>query len=106
MMNPSEFANIAGSEQTLWWYRGMQRMLLRLLDPFAARRKPGRVLEAGCGTGYLSKVLGERYGWNMFPVELGWEWLQYARGLGVPRPVQCDIAALPFPNSSFELLLS
>ncbi len=105
-MNPAEFANIARSEQTFWWYRGMQRILFRLLDPLAAAQRIDRVLEAGCGTGYLSKVLSERYGWRMFPLDLGWEGLDFARGMQVPRPVQGDIAALPFPEHAFDLLLS
>jgi SAM-dependent methyltransferase len=105
-MNPAEFANIARSEQNFWWYRGMQRILFRLLDPLAAGRRFQSVLEAGCGTGYLSKVLGERYGWKVFPVDLGWEGLVYARHLAVPRPLQCDIAELPFCHRAFDLLLS
>lgn len=106
MMNPAEFANIAAAEQQFWWYRGMQRILFRVLDPLAKSRRFERVLEAGCGTGYLAKVTGERYGWQMFPVDLGWEGLAYARGMDVPRPVQADIAQLPFASGSFDLLLS
>lgn len=105
-MNPAEFANIAKSEQHFWWYRGMQRILFRLLDPVTQTRRFGNVLEAGCGTGYLSKVLAERYGWRMFPVDLGREGLDWARRLGVERPVQCDIGALPFRDRAFDLLLS
>ncbi len=105
-MNPAEFANIAKSEQNFWWYRGMQRILFRLLDPMAGERRFERVLEAGCGTGYLSRVLTERYGWKMFPVDLGQEGLDHARRLGVERPLQCDIAALPFRDGAFDLLLS
>lgn len=105
-MNPAEFANIARSEQTFWWYRGMRRILFRLLDPVAARRKFKRVLEAGCGTGYLSKLLADRYRWPMFPVDLGWDGLECARRLGVERASQCDIAALPFRSGAFDLLLS
>lgn len=106
MMNPAEFANIAAAEQSFWWYRGMQRIMLRLFDSMARRRKFTRVLEAGCGTGYLSKLLAERYGWNMFPVDLGWEGLSYARGMDVAQLAQADIAALPFASGSFDLLLS
>ena len=106
MMNPAEFANIARSEQTFWWYRGMRRILFRLLDPIAAQRRFDRVLEAGCGTGYLSKLLAGRYGWRLFPVDLGWEGLRYAQQMDIARPVQCDIATLPFPSGSFDLLLS
>jgi len=106
MMNPAEFANIAAAEQRFWWYRGMNRILFRMLDPIAAKRKYKRVLEAGCGTGYLAQLLQERYGWRMFPLDLGWEGLAYARGMNVERPVQADIASLPFRTGAFDLLLS
>ncbi len=105
-MNPAEFANIARSEQTFWWYRGMQLILFRMLDPIAEERRFERVLEAGCGTGYLSKLLGRRYGWPIFPVDLGWDGLQYARSMNVPHLAQCNIAALPFHDHAFDLLLS
>jgi SAM-dependent methyltransferase len=104
-MNPAEFANIAKAEQSLWWYRGMNRILFRLLDPIARERTFKRVLEAGCGTGYLSKLLHERYSWPMFPVDLGAEGLRYARGMDVERPVQADVGALPFSDCAFDLVI-
>lgn len=105
-MNPAEFANIARSEETLWWFRGMRRILFSLLDPLARARKFDRVLEAGCGTGYLSKSLAERYGWTIFPADLSHEALLYAKSMRVDRPVRCDIARMPYPDSSFDALLS
>ena len=105
-MNPAEFANIAQAEERLWWYRGMQRILLRLLDPIVRNNKFDRVLEGGCGTGYLSKVLGERYGWSMYPLDLGWEGLEYARGMGLARLTQGDMTKLPFGDASFDCVLS
>ena len=105
-MNPAEFANIAKAEETLWWYRGMKRILLRLLDPLARERKFSRVLEAGCGTGYLSKVLAERYGWRLYPVDLGWEGLSFGRGMEVPNLAQTDISRLPFADGAFDLVIS
>ena len=103
-MNPSEFANIARSEREFWWYRGMRRILFRVLDPIAVRQ--ARVLEAGCGTGHLSRVLAERYGWRMTPLDLGREGLDYARGNGLGDLVQGNITALPFSHESFDGLIS
>jgi SAM-dependent methyltransferase len=105
-MNPAEFANIAQSEQRFWWYRGMNLILFRLLDRIAKARHFERVLEAGCGTGYLARLLGERYGWTMFPVDLGWEGLNVARSMGVGRLTQADIARLPFESDSFDAVVS
>ncbi len=106
MMNPAEFANIARAEANFWWYRGMRDILFRLLDPAAATRKIDCVLEAGCGTGYMARALGWRYGWRMVPVDLGWEGLVHGRALGLERLAQCDIAALPFPSASFDAVAS
>ena len=105
-MNPAEFANIAGSEQDFWWYRGMRAILLRLLDPYLAGRPPRRVLEAGCGTGYLSRLLECERGWPIVAMDLSAEGLKYARRLGVARPVQGDLRSLPFRSASFDLVLS
>src|SRR5262249_22711226 len=87
LMNPAEFHNIARSERDFWWYRGMRGILARMVDPVAP--PPGsRVLEAGCGTGYQSKLFGERYQWRMVPMDLGRGGLEYARRHGLERLVQ------------------
>lgn len=104
-MNPAEFANIARAERELWWYRGMNRMLLRLLDRWVGERAPRRVLEAGCGTGYLAGLL-ERRGWPIHAIDLGWEGLRHARRNGLTRIAQSDVRALPFPDGAFDVVLS
>ena len=105
-MNPAEFANIAKSEQDFWWYRGMRRILFRVLDPIVRRRKVRRALEAGCGTGYMAQVLEQRYQWPMVPIDLGWEGLEFGRRLGVERLCQANICNLPFPSAAFDAVVS
>lgn len=105
MMNPAEFANIARAERDFWWYRGMLAILTRVLDPIARVRRFERVGEAGCGTGYLSQVLAQRYGWNMFPLDYGREGVEIARANGVPRVVQGDAMSLPYRSGAFDLFL-
>jgi SAM-dependent methyltransferase len=106
MMNPAEFANIAAAEQDLWWYRGMRDILFGLLDPIAKQRRFDRILEAGCGTGYLSQVLAARYGWNMVPLDFDAAGLRYAHAAGMKSLVQGDMQALPFASASFDALFS
>ncbi len=106
MMNPAEFANIAKAEESFWWYRGMRRILFRLLDPVARAGRIRDVLEAGCGTGHLAIGLQRRYGWRMFPLDLGREGLEHGRRLGATRMVQADVARLPFADASFDAVLS
>jgi SAM-dependent methyltransferase len=106
MMNPAEFANIAKSEHEFWWYRGMRGILFGLMDPFLTGRRVGRALEAGCGTGYFADVCQRRYGWQMYPLDLGWEGLQYARQMGLERLAQADLRALPYPARAFDVVMS
>jgi|YelNatPaOPRAMG01_1025707.scaffolds.fasta_scaffold03231_13 SAM-dependent methyltransferase len=105
-MNPAEFDNIARAERDFWWFRGMRDILFAMLDPLARAQSIQQVLEAGCGTGYMSKVLAARYGWRMTPLDLGWQGLAYAREYGLQRLVQGDIAALPFPDDRFDAVVS
>ncbi|HYZ83504.1 MAG TPA: hypothetical protein VE621_03855, partial [Bryobacteraceae bacterium] len=69
-MNPAEFTNIASTEETFWWYRGMEKILLGLLDRHLKGRRFRRVLEGGCGTGYLASQLRKRFDWWMVPLDL------------------------------------
>jgi len=109
-MNPAEFDNIARAERDFWWYRGMREILFRLLDAQSSySQSPGEgasVLEAGCGTGHLSKALEQRYRWCVTPLDLGREGLEYARGYGLARMVQGDITALPFAAEAFDGVVS
>jgi len=105
-MNPSEFDNIAAAERQFWWYRGMRQILFGMLDGYVAPRRIARALEAGCGTGYFSRLVEQRYEFPVFPVDLGWEGLKHGRRMGIQRLAQCDVASLPFADGSFDLVLS
>jgi SAM-dependent methyltransferase len=105
-MNPAEFANIARSEKDFWWYRGMREILFRMLDPLLGGRRPRLALEAGCGTGYFSRLLQMERGWPVVPVDIAGEGLRYAREIGVRRLAQADISRLPFASGAFDLVLS
>jgi SAM-dependent methyltransferase len=105
-MNPAEFANIAHCERDFWWFRGMRKILFRLLDQYLAGRTVTRALEAGCGTGYLSALLQKERQWPVAPMDISSDGLRYARAMGVERAVQGDVTNLPFAGGAFDLVLS
>ncbi|MFB3827997.1 MAG: class I SAM-dependent methyltransferase [Bryobacteraceae bacterium] len=106
MMNAAEFDNIARAERDFWWYRGMRRILSGVLEPVLDGRPIGRALEAGCGTGYQALLFERERGWSLYPVDLGWNGLRYARQMGLDRLAQADIARLPFASGSFDAVFS
>ena len=106
LMNPAEFPHIAQAERDFWWYRGMRSILFRTLDPYLGGRRIGRALEAGCGTGYFSRLLQTERGWPVIPMDISGDGLRYAREMGAERAVQGDARSLPFEAGCFDLVLS
>lgn len=104
-MNPAEFVNIAQAEEQMWWFRGMRKILSAWISRLP-ETPSGSVLEAGCGTGYMSQWLAKEYGWQMTPLDLEYAGLRYGQRLGIQRLTQGDITALPFRTSSFDALIS
>ena len=105
-MNPAEFSNIARHEATLWWYRGMRDILFAMLDPLLASRKVTRALEAGCGAGYLARLLQRERGLPLIAMDYSGEGLRFARDFGVERATQADLLRLPFPDGAFDLVFN
>lgn len=104
-MNPAEFQNIAKAEDEMWWFAGMRKILESWIGRLPDT-KLGRVLEGGCGTGYMSQWLAERYGWEMYPVDLDFGGLSFGRSSGVPRMVQTNISRLPYADGVFDAVVS
>ena len=105
-MNPAEFSNIARHEATLWWYRGMREILFAMLDPLLTGRKIGRALEAGCGVGYLARLLQLERGLPLIAMDYSGEGLRFARDFGVECTTQADLLRLPFPEGTFDLVFN
>jgi SAM-dependent methyltransferase len=105
MMNPAEFGNIARAEDSFWWYAGMHEIALRLLKG-RLDRGPGRILEAGCGTGAFAQKLALEFQCPIHLADLAGEGLRFAQARGLPALVQSDIQALPLASASYDCVLS
>jgi SAM-dependent methyltransferase len=101
-MNPAELANIAELEDSFWWYSGMRKILFGLLDPIFAVHRPAKVLEAGCGTGYMARLLEQRYRTTSYPTDLAWQALEYTQRTGLKRGIQADLTSLPYNSGVFD----
>lgn len=104
-MNPAEFQNIARAEEEMWWFAGMRSILTAWVGRLGALPQ-GKVMEGGCGTGYMSQWMAKQFGWKMFPVDLDYAGLAYGRQEGVPRLTQADVSRLPFGNGEFDAVVS
>jgi SAM-dependent methyltransferase len=83
---------------------------LAMLPPLSP---PMRILDAGCGSGSMARLLAARHpGARVVGVDIRPDYVAYARerarteGLGNLGFEQGDIVRLPFPDASFDLVWS
>jgi SAM-dependent methyltransferase len=104
-LNPAEFANIVSAEDRMWWFRGMNRILIQTLEQYGAGMDILRVFEGGCGTGYLSTLLGRHFGWQVTAIDLSLDGLKHARRYGFRSAAQADLRHIPFASGVFDVVL-
>jgi SAM-dependent methyltransferase len=103
-MEREQYAIMARREERHWWYSGMRRVALAVLERALDGRRGMRILDAGCGTGGTTFKL-RRFG-NVVGVDLAWEALEPARGRGLPALARASIERLPFGNGVFDAVTS
>jgi SAM-dependent methyltransferase len=103
--DPRFFGELAAVEDRHFWFRARNRLISAIVDGIAAELRPGyRVLEVGCGTGNVLRVLNSACGGGMVVgLERWYEGLLLARRRGAGRVVQGDALACPF-SARFELI--
>jgi SAM-dependent methyltransferase len=99
------FAALFAAEDRHFWFRARNRVLGRIVRKLTTCLPPGyRVLEVGCGTGNVLRVLedvchaGEVIGSDLFDVGL-----RFARQRVFCRLVRADVHDLPF-RAPFDLV--
>ncbi|HEV7665217.1 MAG TPA: class I SAM-dependent methyltransferase [Chloroflexota bacterium] len=103
-MEREQYAVMARREERHWWYAGMRRVALAVLDQALAGRTGLRVLDAGCGTGGTTVEL-RRFG-HVVGVDLAWEAIGPAASRGLQALAQASIERLPFGSATFDVATS
>jgi SAM-dependent methyltransferase len=92
------------AERSHFWFRGFRRFVVPWLAAAAGQRRDLRLLDCGCGTGANLELLA-RHG-QAFGFDLTFRGLEFARQHGVTRVARASIAAIPFPDASFDVVTS
>lgn len=103
-MEREQYAIMARQEQRHWWYTGMRRVALAVLEAELDGRRGLRILDAGCGTGGTTLAL-TRFG-EVCGIDLAWEGLEPARERGLKQLARATIECLPFVSASFDAATS
>lgn len=92
------------AEQSHFWFRGFRWFVRPEIARAVDGRTAPRLLDCGCGTGSnlaMLQQVGEAYGFDVT-----WNGLVFARQRGRRRVARASIAAVPFPDSSFDVVTS
>ena len=102
-MEPEEYGRIAAAETGHWWYRNTRAWVAELLAPHL--RSGITVLDAGCGPGGNGAWLGSLG--TVVGLDREMNALSYvAERHAATRPVRGTVAALPFADATFDVVLS
>ena len=99
-MDEQEIRKSAALEERHWWYAGRRSVVRERVRGIG----PGRGLDVGSGPGGNTRTLSE-LGWSMTALEHSPAAAALARSRGLPV-VRGDATALPFADSSFDLVMS
>lgn len=107
IFSPEYYRALHDIERRHPWARAMRRLEIALIERFTRPEQTLRTLDAGCGAGiFLAEVTALHPGVEPVGGDLSRDALRLAMQTGHRRIAQFDVRRLPFPDSSFDLLLS
>jgi len=91
-------------EGKFWWFLGMQKIIVCLLEKYLPTKSNNKILDAGCGTGGWFSILS-KYG-QVRAVDKSEDAVIYARQKNIAQEViQGDIEKLPYADNFFDIIL-
>ena len=102
-MEPQEYQTLYQVEESYWWYIGLRELVVSWIDRFRVGNKPLKILDAGCGTGGMLKKLS---GDHAFGLDFSNDAINFCRQNGLKDILQASVSDIPFPDHSFDLVLS
>jgi SAM-dependent methyltransferase len=94
-------------EDTYWWYQVLHREVVKDVVSRFSATQPCQLLDAGCGTGGMLHTLHKTCPeWQITGLELSSVAVEYCQQRGLPEIIRGSVDEMPFPNASFDVVVS
>lgn len=101
-MDSFVYERIKNAEENDWWYRSLRKIIFQYIKKYHPITE-GRLLDIGCGTGYLLKILERN--WDVYGVDISLRAVEMAKSKGLKKIRLASIENLPFGNNFFDVIL-
>lgn len=102
-MKQGEYRNMADFDHTHWYFLGMKRIMISILDMVYKGKSNLKILDAGAGTGWFTETLS-KYG-DVTALDISEEALRFCRERGIKNIIQADVAKIPAFDNTFDLII-
>jgi len=90
------------NEERHWWFKSKVDIVRELLKKYNGGMENKKILDAGCGTSFLSKSISSDAN-NVYSVDNCPISLDYSRKRGMQNIINADLGALPFGDGAFDI---
>ncbi len=103
-MDQSFYKSYFELEKHNWWFKGRRELILRLLTTYG-RREGLKVLDVGCGSGYLVGLL-QRDGYDAYGIDVSEEAINLGTEKGIKNLKVVPGERIEFPDNQFDRVLA
>lgn len=103
VMQPAYETKHHQAEMSHWFLSARRHLIMQLLR---SRNKNETILEVGCASGVLLQALAQQGFSNVHGVEVSTEAINYCHERGLNNVTLTDGEKLPFPDGTFDFLIS
>ncbi len=101
-MIQSEYEKLFKLQESYWWFRGKEYLIRKIMDSMYSCGGILRILDVGCGTGYITKSLAQ-YG-DVTGLDMADIALEFCAMNGVGTVKKGTITDIPYPDKQFDLV--
>jgi SAM-dependent methyltransferase len=102
-----EYYTMREVEDTYWWYQVLRTEVINEVASRFPGGKTCKILDAGCGTGGMLQTFREaRPDWQITGLDVSPIAVEYCQQRGFTDVIRGSVDEMPFPNASFDVLVS